>query len=200
MDTDELIIDFKASTDRPTPVNLVNHAYFNLAGHDAGHRQLYNHRIQLYAYHYTPVDSELIPTGELATVNGTVFDLRTETRLGDVIKLIPGGGYDHNFVASGSSSKFCKGLPIVAQLSHPESGRHMQVFSNQPGFQLYTGNVLPTDNSLVGKNGTFYSMHGGLCIETQNFPNAINQVTPISLRLTPKTTVSILRVSIFKIS
>lgn len=175
-DSDELIIDFKASTDRPTPVNLANHAYFNLAGHDAGRQQLYDHRIQLYANHYTPVDVAKIPTGEIATVNGTAFDLRNETRLGDVIQLIPDEGYDHNFVASGSSFKFYRTLPLVVQLWHPKSGRRMQVFSNQPGFQLYTGNFLPTDDSLLGKNGAFYSMHGGLCIETQNFPNAINQV------------------------
>lgn len=165
-------------TDRPTPVNLVNHAYFNLAGHSSGSQQLYNHRLQLIANQYTPVDSGLIPTGELADVNGTAFDLRSGVRLGDVIPNIPGGGYDHNFVASSESSiKFNNTLPLVAKLWHPESGRVMQVFSDQPGFQLYTGNFLPTDGSLVGKKGTVYSIHGGLCIETQNFPNSVNQVT-----------------------
>ncbi len=185
-------------TDLPTPVNLVNHAYFNLAGHAAGSQQLYNHRLQLYANQYTPVNSEKIPTGELASVNGTAFDLRSETRLGDVINLIS-GGYDHNFVASISTFKFYKTLPLVANLWHPESGRFMQIFSNQPGFQLYTGNVLPTDDSLEGKNGTSYKMHDGLCIETQNFPNAINQVFSNNNFESLKSTVSILEGSIFNI-
>lgn len=176
-DSNEIVIDFKALTDRPTPVNLVNHAYFNLAGHNTGNQQLYNHRLQLNANQYTPIDSEMIPIGELADVNGTAFDFRTEVRLGDVIKQISGGGFDHNFVANGNGTKFNNTLPLVAKLWHPDSGRVMQVFSDQPGFQLYTGNFLPTDGSLVGKNGSVYSIHGGLCIETQNFPDAINQVT-----------------------
>nr|CAH0110207.1 unnamed protein product [Daphnia galeata] len=196
-DSNELIIDFKALTDLPTPVNLVNHAYFNLAGHAAGSQQLYNHRLQLYANQYTPVNSEKIPTGELASVNGTAFDLRSETRLGDVINLIP-GGYDHNFVASISTFKFYKTLPLVANLWHPESGRFMQIFSNQPGFQLYTGNVLPTDDSLEGKNGTSYKMHDGLCIETQNFPNAINQPNFPDSVLRPGTVYH--RTTVFKFS
>jgi aldose 1-epimerase len=176
-DSNELIIDFKALTDLPTPVNLANHAYFNLAGHEAGSQQLYNHRVQLYADRYTPVDDEKIPTGELASVNGTAFDLRSETRLGDVIHSIPGGGYDHNFVAGHSGRKsYHTNLPLVAEFWHPPSGRLMKVFSNQPGFQLYTGNVLPADDSLLGKNGRFYHTHDGFCVETQNFPDAINQV------------------------
>lgn len=172
-----MVIDFKAMTDRPTPVNLVNHAYFNLAGHETGSREIYDHHIQLCANQYTPVDSGRIPTGELADVDGTGFDLRSETRLGDVIHRIPGGGYDHNFVASKNDATFNNTLPLVAKFWHSKSGRLMQVFSDQPGLQLYTGNGLPSDGSLVGKNGSVYSIHGGVCIETQNFPNAINQVT-----------------------
>ena len=98
--TNELIVDFKAITDRPTPVNLANHAYFNLAGHNAGPEQLYEHRVRLEADYYTPTDETQIPTGKVAEVDGTVFDLRKDTlvRLGDVIHKVPGGGYDHNFV------------------------------------------------------------------------------------------------------
>ncbi len=153
-DSNEVIIGFQAMTDRPTPVNLINHASYNLAGHDKGSQELYNHRVQLYANQYTPVDSGLIPTGEVANVDGTVFDLRSETRLGDVIQQIPGGGYDHNFVASGSSITFNNTLPVVAKFWHPNSGRVMQVFSDQPGFQCDTRKVLPADGSLIGKNET----------------------------------------------
>jgi aldose 1-epimerase len=169
-------VEFNALTDRPTPVNLTNHSYFNLAGHDAGSQQLYNHRAQLFANKYTPVDSKNIPTGELAKVDDTVFDLRSETRLGDVIQQVPGGGYDHNFVVSESNVKFGNTIPLAAKVWHPESGRLLEIFSDQPGFQVYTGNFLPTDGSLVGKNGTVYTRHGGLAVEPQNFPNAINQV------------------------
>jgi len=169
-------MEFNALTDRPTIVNLTNHSYFNLAGHAAGSQQLYNHRAQFFANQYTPADSENIPTGELVQVEDTVFDLRSETRLGDVIQQVPGGGYDHNFVVSESNLKFGNTIPLAAKFWHPESGRQLEIFSDQPGFQVYTGNFFPTDGSLVGKNGTVYTMHGGLAIEPQNFPNAINQV------------------------
>lgn len=179
-DANELIIDFKALTDRPTPVNLANHAYFNLAGHGSGGEQLHNHRVQLHADRYTPIDEQMIPTGELAPVDGTLFDLRAETRLGDVIHQVAGGGYDHNFVVShNSSAKFRSVVPLVAKLWHPESGVQMQVFTDQPGFQFYTGNFLPSDG-LSGKDNAKYSTHGGLCIETQNFPNAVNQVNVVT--------------------
>jgi aldose 1-epimerase len=148
-----------------------------LAGHDAGSQQLYNHRAQLFANQYTPVDSKNIPTGELAKVNDTVFHLRSETRLRDVIQQVPGGGYnDINFVVSESKVKFDNTFPLAAKFWHPESGRLLEIFSDQPGFQVYTGNFFPTDGSLVGKNGTVYTRHGGLAVEPQNFPNAINQV------------------------
>jgi aldose 1-epimerase len=169
-------MNFNALTDRPTIVNLTNHSYFNLAGHDAGSQQLYNHQVQFCANQYTPTNSKNIPTGELVNVDDTVFDFRSETRLGDVIHKVPGGGYDHNFVVSESSAKFDNTLPLAAKFWHPESGRQLEIFTDQPGFQVYTGNAFPTDGSLVGKNGTVYSTHGGLAVEPQNFPNAINQV------------------------
>lgn len=122
-------------------------------------------------------------TGEVAPVKGTVFDLTKETRLGDVVHNVPNAkGFDHNFAIKSASdggrvsTKFNNQLPLVAQLWHPKSGRVMQVFSDQPGVQFYTGNNLPSDGTLIGKNQTVYSTHGGLCLETQNFPNAINQV------------------------
>ncbi|XP_032781167.2 galactose mutarotase isoform X2 [Daphnia magna] len=174
-DSNELIIDYRALTDRPTPVNLTNHSYFNLAGHNAGSQQLLNHHIQLCANQYTPVDSGQIPTGRVANVDGTVFDLRSETLLKDVIAKIPGGGYDHNFVINDSKNKFDNKLPLVAKIWHSESGRIMELFSDQPGCQIYTGNGFPADGSLVGKGGTVYSTHAGLAIEAQNFPDAINQ-------------------------
>ena len=169
-------MNFNALTDRPTPINLTNHSYFNLAGHDAGSQQLYNHQVQFCANQYTPTNSKNIPTGELVNVDDTVFDFRSETRLGDVIHKVPGGGYDHNFVVSESSAKFDNTLPLAAKFWHPESGRKLEIFTDQPGFQVYTGNAFPADGSLVGKNGTVYSRHGGLAVEPQNFPNAINQV------------------------
>lgn len=174
-DCNELIIDYRALTDRPTPVNLTNHSYFNLAGHDAGSEQLLNHHIQLCAKQYTPVDCRKIPTGGLANVDGTVFDLTSPTLLRDVIFKVPGGGYDHNFVIGGGN-KFNKKLPLIAKVWHSKSGRVMELFSDQPGCQIYTGNGFPAHGSLVGKKGTVYSTHGGLAIEAQNFPDAINQV------------------------
>lgn len=182
-DSNELIIDYRALTDRPTPVNLTNHSYFNLAGHNAGSQQLLNHHIQLCANQYTPVDSGQIPTGRVANVDGTVFDLRSETLLKDVIAKIPGGGYDHNFVINDSKNKFDNKLPLVAKIWHSESGRIMELFSDQPGCQIYTGNGFPADGSLVGKGGTVYSTHAGLAIEAQNFPDAINQVISLSYQL-----------------
>jgi aldose 1-epimerase len=177
--TNELIIDFKALTDRRTPVSLTSHSYFNLAGHAAGSKELYDHRVELQADHYTPVDASCLVTGEIVAVKGTAFDLTKETRLGDVIHNVPNAkGFDHNFVINSNHSavKFNNVLPLVAKLWHPQSGRLLQVYSDQPGIQFYTGNNLPSDGTLVGKNKTTYSIHGGLCLETQNFPNAINQV------------------------
>ena len=98
----ELVIDFKAMCSRPTPVNLCNHAYFNLAGHSSGSDALYDHVVELNADFYTPVDAGLIPTGEIQSVSQTPFDLRSPTRLADVLHCVPGGGYDHNFVVNGS--------------------------------------------------------------------------------------------------
>ena len=168
-------------TDRSTPVSLTSHSYFNLAGHGAGSKELYEHRVELQADHYTPVDASCLVTGEILAVKGTAFDLSKETRLGNVIHNVPNAkGFDHNFAIRSSSNDGraarVNGVPLVAKLWHPPSGRLLQVYSDQPGIQFYTGNNLPSDGTLVGKNKTVYSIHGGLCLETQNFPNAINQV------------------------
>jgi len=177
----ELVIDFKAVCSRPTPVNLCNHAYFNLAGHSSGSDALCDHVVQLNADFYTPVDAGLIPTGEIRSVDQTIFDLRSATRLGDVVHRVDGGGYDHNFVVNRNRSSasdsplIADHLSCVGKFHHPKSGRVLEVYSDQPGFQFYTGNFLPSDGSLVGKTGRIYSKHGGFCVETQNFPDAVNQ-------------------------
>merc|ERR1719275_571563 len=143
---------------------MAHHSYFNLAGHNAGSAAL-----------YTPVDAELIPSGEVLPVRGTVFDFRQPTLLGKVIMDVPGTanttnpGFDHNLVISTSNS------PLVRPVAEVEyNGRSMLVSSNQPGIQFYTGNFLPREG-LAGKSGATYSQHGALCLETQNFPDFLHQ-------------------------
>ena len=123
---------------------------------------------------FTPVSDKLIPTGAIASVAGTVFDLRSPTRLGDVLSKCPGGdnnGFDHNFVLANTGGV----LNFVCRVVHPGSGRWLECFTDQPGVQFYTGNFIPTDDSLTGKNGAKYRKHGGFCLETQKFPDSINQ-------------------------
>lgn len=165
-----LRIDYEATTDKPTVLNLTNHTYFNLSG--PGHSVL-DHRITIDANRYTPVNANLIPTGELASVAGTPFDFRKPVRIGEHInddneQIKYGGGYDHNFVLN-SPGNLKKASVRVEEQS---SGRVMEVFTDQPGVQFYTGNFL--DGSLSGIGGAF-EKRSALCLETQHFPDSPNQ-------------------------
>ena len=171
-----LLINMQAMTTRPTPVNLANHAYYNLGGHNAGAAALYGHTVRINADWMTPVNADLIPTGEVKKVDGTVFDLREEVLLGDVILGVPGTedtgnpGFDHNLVIT----KTWPGkMRLVSVVEYKPRSRKMKIFSNQPGVQFYTGNFLPR-NGMAGKDGANYSFHGGFCLETQNFPDFVN--------------------------
>lgn len=161
-----LVIDYTARTDRPTPVNLTNHAYFNLAG--AG--IVLDHELAIHASRYTPADGQGIPTGDIRPVAGTPFDFTRLTRVGKRWGEIAeeGAGYDHNYVIDRAEP----GLVPAARLVEPVSGRTMEVLTTQPGLQLYTGNFL--DGTLTGKGGWTYHRHAGLSLETQHFPDAIH--------------------------
>jgi aldose 1-epimerase len=170
-DSNELLVDYYATTDKATPINLSQHSYFNLAGDAA--RDILGHQLQLAASRYTPVDSTLIPTGELAPVEGSPFDFRTLTPIGARIgeshqQLTFGIGYDHNFVLDRESN----GLIHAAQVVEPESGRVLDIFTDQPGIQFYSGNFL--DGTITGKRGRVYQHRYGFCLETQHFPDSPN--------------------------
>ena len=161
----ELRIKLFATTDKATPVNLTSHGYFNLKG--AGNGDILDHLITVKASHYTPVDKNLIPTGEIATVEGTLFDLQEPTTLRKTVFEIP-PGIDHNFVIDGKQEQ----LKLAAILEEPNSHLVMEVHTSQPGIQVYTGNFL--DGTLSG-NGGSYHKHYGICLETQHFPDSVNK-------------------------
>lgn len=170
-ENNELVIEYFAVSDRDTVVNLTNHSYFNLGGHNCG--SILDHKLWIKANQFTPTTDDLIPTGELWDVAGTPLDFRTMKKVGqdideDYEPLRIAGGYDHNYVLDISGGEIEK----VAELVHEKSGRVMEVFTDMPGMQLYTGNMLsPVKNC---KGGKPYQKRGGMCFETQYFPNSCN--------------------------
>ncbi|MEX0289529.1 MAG: aldose epimerase family protein [Flavobacteriaceae bacterium] len=184
-DENELIIAYEASTNKKTHVNLTHHSYFNLKG--AGNGSVKDHVLMLNADSYTPVDEGLIPLGQIVAVDNSPFDFRKPKPIGQDVdqaheQLLIGKGYDHNFVIN-NENKNEDGLALAARVTEPESGRILEVFTNEPGVQFYGGNFM--NGSITGKKKKVYEHRGALCLETQHFPNSPNQDNFPSTLLNP---------------
>ncbi|XP_041866110.1 aldose 1-epimerase [Melanotaenia boesemani] len=166
-----LTAEYQARSSKTTPINLTNHSYFNLAGQAAG--DVYDHQVSISAESFLPVDDTSIPTGEIRAVEGTPFDLRQQVLIGCRLQELPGPGFDHNFCLSSPRDAWKE--RHAARVSHLASGRVLEVSTSQPGVQFYTANFL--DGSLTGKGGARYRKHGAFCLETQNWPDAVNQAS-----------------------
>jgi aldose 1-epimerase len=180
----DLIVDYVATTDAPTVINLTQHTYFNLAG--AGTRDVLDHELTLNAGHFTPTDSTSIPTGEIAPVDGTPFDFRTPTRIGARIadahrQLRMTNGYNHNFVIDRALGDYS--IVQAATVREPTTGRTLDVSTTEPGVQFFTGNSF--DGSTIGRGGKAYQRYYGFCLETQHFPDSPNKPDFPSTMLMP---------------
>jgi len=163
-----LKLDYTATTNKPTPVNLTNHAYFNLAGQASG--DVLAQELMITADKYTPADKDLIPTGEIASVAGTPLDFTQPTAIGArIAQLKDTGGYDHNYVLNSGGGT----LALGARAYDPKTGRVMEMWTTQPGVQLYTANGM--NGKLKGKGGAAYPQHAGFCLETQHYPDSVNK-------------------------
>ena len=166
-DDNELKIEYSATTDKATVLNITNHSYFNLTGDVTN--TILDHTLMIDADNYTPVDTTLIPTGEIKSVKGSPFDFTKAKKIGEQIAAVAGGGYDHNWVLNKKDSSLQK----IVELKDAISGRTLEVFTTQPGVQFYTGNFL--DGTISTSEGKKINQHAALCLETQHFPDSPNQ-------------------------